>query len=89
MSAISPPDDILRCDHCGEPEHIDLLDGVITADGQDAGTLACIACYPSAIAKAQPDLPEAKRAQWCPLAREHFDLSVNRRLQPLYAKWEA
>jgi hypothetical protein len=33
------------CDGCGQETPFDLLDGVVTPDGCDAGQLKCPACY--------------------------------------------
>lgn len=82
------PNDIVRCSYCSEKEHIHLLDGVITASGQDTGKLACIACYPRASAQAQAAIPAEDRSTWALMSANHISLSVNPRLKPFYEEWQ-
>lgn len=69
------PADRASCSYCGTAEDIHLLDGVLDANGNDTGKIACIACYPT------PD-------SWCPTGVEHIAISIAPRLKPLYEAWQ-
>jgi hypothetical protein len=71
------PADRATCSYCGIAEDIHLLDGVLTANGDDSGLLACIKCYPA----------DNGNASWCPTGIEHIAISIAPSLQPLYQEW--
>lgn len=68
------PADAERCSFCGILEDIHLLDGVLTADGQDSGKISCIRCYP---------VPDS----WCPTGVASIAISIAPSLKPLYDEW--
>ncbi|NEV75491.1 hypothetical protein DYI24_00145 [Rhodopseudomonas sp. BR0C11] len=74
MTQEHDPADRETCSYCGIAEDIHLLDGVLDADGNDTGKLACIACYP---------VPDT----WEPCGVEHIEISIAPSLMPRYAAW--
>jgi hypothetical protein len=63
--------DVIACDKCGKPEHLELLDSKDDGSGNFT-ILQCVACYGPG---------------WNPMATRSFSKSTRPDLAPLYNAW--